>query len=323
MKHLNNARLLVGVFFLALLSACSTPQTSLLLKNRPPDLPSRIELTQVPYFPQDDNQCGPASLAMALNTAGVSIHPDQLKDELYIPDRKGSLQVEMLAAARRQGMLAYQLEPRLHNVLVEVAAGNPVIVLENLSLDWFPMWHYAIVIGYNLDTQEIILRSGGEKRDVMALSTFEHTWSRSQYWAMLALPPAHIPQTASPEKFIQSLQDLSHSSPKTILQSSYEAALMRWPDNLAVQIAAGNDAYGRNDLVNAQRIFLNATASHPDSAAAFNNLAQTLSDQGQYDEALRIIHKAVEIGGSLKSIFLATQAEIERKKHAAEAAVVK
>ncbi len=323
MKHLNNARLLVGVFYLAILSACSTPQTSLLLQQRPSTLPPHLELTEVAYFPQEENQCGPASLAMVLATAGLPIQPEQLKDELYIPDRKGSLQVEMLAAARRQGMLAYQLEPHLEYVLNEVAAGNPVIVLENLSLQWFPMWHYAVVIGYDLDKQEIILRSGAERRDVMTLSTFEHTWSRSQYWAMLALPLSRIPQTATPGNYIQSLQALGHSRPQASLQPAFEAALQRWPDDLAVQIAAGNEAYNRNDFANAQRIFRIATSSHPDSAAAFNNLAQTLSDMGQYEEALRIIHQAVQIGGPLKSIIVATQAEIERKKRAAEAADVK
>ncbi|HUW76512.1 MAG TPA: C39 family peptidase, partial [Gallionella sp.] len=106
-----NARSLVGVFLLCL-SACATPpQTRLMLGSPPPTLPRHTELTKVPYFAQDAYQCGPASLAMTLNAAGVAVTPETLKPELYLPDRHGSLQVEMLAAARRNGTIAYQLAP--------------------------------------------------------------------------------------------------------------------------------------------------------------------------------------------------------------------
>lgn len=295
----------------------------MLLKSRPAMLPARVELDRVKYFPQDAYQCGPATLAMVLGSAGQDIQPEQLKDELYIPAKQGSLQVEMLATARTHGMLAYQLEPSLQDVLDELTAGNPVIVLQNLSLPWFPMWHYAVAIGYDLDSKDIFLRSGSDERLALPLTTFEHTWARSHYWAMVALPPEQIPHTAQPEKYIQSLQALGHSSKQTSLQPAYQAALRRWPDKLAVMIAAGNSAYNNGELLTARQIFLKASVAHPDSPAAFNNLAQTLSDLGQYDDALQAVHKALQLGGPLRPVILGTQSEIERKKRAAEAPAVK
>jgi len=309
-----NARWIAGVFILLLLSACSTPQMLALRSAPPAQLKPHIELSEVAYFPQDEYQCGPASLAMIFQRAGLNIEPGQLKDSLYIPDKQGSLQVEMLAATRRHGLLAYQLQPSLQDVLSEISSGNPVVVLQNLGLSWYPLWHYAVVIGYDLENEEIILRSGSNQRLVLPMNTFENTWARSQYWAMVALPPATIPHTAIAENFIQSITALEHSSPRTDTGPAYESAMQRWPDNLLSKIAAGNHAYSRGNLSKAEQIFLQATQAHPSSAAAFNNLAQTLSEQGKYDAALVAIHRALEIGGPLESTMRKTLAEIENKK---------
>ena len=153
--HSLKARLLAGFVFLsALLSGCSiiAPQTYALKEQRPSDLPPRAELTQVPFFPQEDYFCGPAALAMVLNTAGVKVSPEELVEQVYLPGRKGSLQVEMLVAARRHGLIAYELAPQVTDTLREIAAGTPAIVLENYGFSWYPVWHYSVVVGYDLDT---------------------------------------------------------------------------------------------------------------------------------------------------------------------------
>ena len=53
-----------------------------------------------------------AAFAYTLAASGVKMTPDELVPQVYLPARKGSLQVEMLAAARRHGLVAYQLAPR-------------------------------------------------------------------------------------------------------------------------------------------------------------------------------------------------------------------
>ena len=111
------------------------PQTYVLkeaLKEKSVDLPPRTELAAVPFFPQIDYYCGPSSLAMMLQAAGVDVKPEALVDQVFLPGRKGSLQVEMLAAARRHGLIAYEVEPRVTDLLRELAAGTPAIVLETM-----------------------------------------------------------------------------------------------------------------------------------------------------------------------------------------------
>lgn len=318
MLFIPGARQLAGVFFMLLLSACSTPQTAALRSAVPASLPARAELGQVVFYPQEEHQCGPASLAMVLQYGGVQAEPGQLREYLYLPVKQGSLQVEMLATTRRFGLVAYLLQPELQDLLTEIAAGNPVVVLQNLGLSWYPVWHYAVVVGYDLTTEDIILRSGTDQRQVLPFTTFEHTWARSKYWAMVALPVARIPQTARPDSFIQSVNALEHSSVATEVGPAYAAAMRRWPDSLLAKIAAGNYAYKQGDLNLAEQIFRNATQAHPDSAAAFNNLAQTLSDLGRHDAALLAVQHALEIGGPLEPVVRQTLAEIEQKKRAAQ-----
>jgi predicted Zn-dependent protease len=312
MIRYHNARLAAGVFFLALLAACATPQTTALRSALPAGVPPHAELDQVVFFPQEEHQCGPASLAMALQHAGRNIEPEQLEPFLYLPEKQGSLQAEMLAAARRHGALAYMLEPELRDVLAELAAGNPVVVLQNLGLGWYPVWHYAVAVGYDMRSKEMILRSGTERRQVMPFATFENTWARSAHWAMVVLPPERIPETASAERYTRSLAALEHTSPASRLEPAYSAAMLRWPGSLVTMIAAGNFAYKSGRLDQAHEIFLRATREHPDSVAAFNNLAQTLSDSGKYEAALLAARHAVAMGGALNAQARSTLAEIER-----------
>jgi len=309
----HNARLTAGVFFLVLLAACTTLQTTAQRSALPFGIPPHVELDQVVFFPQEEHQCGPASLAMALQHAGQNIEPEQLKPFLYLPEKQGSLQAEMLATARRYGALAYVLKPELQDVLAELAAGNPVVVVQNLGLSWYPVWHYAVVIGYDIHSKEMILRSGTERRQNMPFTTFENTWARSAHWAMVVLPPERIPATASAEGYIQSLIALEHTSPASSLWPAYNAAMLRWPDSLVTIIAAGNFAYRSGQLDQAYEIFLRATQEHPDSVAAFNNLAQTLSDLGKYEAALLAARHAVAMGGALNAQASSTLAEIEQR----------
>ncbi|MDH5737835.1 MAG: PA2778 family cysteine peptidase, partial [Gammaproteobacteria bacterium] len=152
------ACLMAGLNFL---SGCSnTPLTDQLLKQPPADLSVRRDLQSVPFFPQDAYQCGPAALATLLRHRDIQTEPDKLTDRVYLPARRGSLQVEMIATARSFGLLTYPLKPDLYQVLKEVDAGNPVLVFQNLSLPFWPQWHYAVVAGYDLPQRELILRSG-------------------------------------------------------------------------------------------------------------------------------------------------------------------
>ena len=283
---------------LRLLTGCITlPQTEALRQDAGADLPARAELQTVPFFAQEEYQCGPAALAMALNAAGVAASPDSLTEQVYIPARKGSLQVEMLASARRHGLVAYELAPELKDVLAEVAAGNAVIVLQNLGLWAFhPYWHYAVVIGYDLEKQQILLHSGTTAHRAMPIGLFEFLWIDGRRWAMVALAPARLPATAREQSYASAVVALEQSGRIAEAHRAYEALLQRWPADLIGLMGLGNSAYALGRMAEAEMAFRKATAAHPLAAAAFNNLAQTLADEGKLDAALDAARKAVSLG---------------------------
>jgi len=285
---------------LCLLSGCvSLPQSDALRREGAAGLPLRVELDTVPFFAQEEYQCGPAALAMALNAAGVAVTPDSLTDEVYIPGRKGSLQVEMVASARRHGLLAYVLAPELKDVLAEVAAGNPVVVLQNLGLWAFhPYWHYAVVIGYDLEKHQIVLHSGSKAQRVMSLGLFEFLWIDGGRWAMVALTPGRLPASANEARYAAAASDLEQSGRNAEAHRAYAALVERWPAHLIGWMGLGNTAYALGRKVEAEAAFRRATRLHPLAAAAFNNLAQTLADQGKLDAALDAARTAVSLGGT-------------------------
>ena len=294
-----------GILLLGL-AGCATPQLQALLSSGHADLPQKAELQSVPFYPQEEYQCGPAALAMVLEAGGKAIDPAALRAQVYIPDRQGSLQVEMLAATRRNGFVAVELNPKLSDLFAEIAAGNPVVVLQNLALDWVPAWHYAVAVGYDLQDEKIVLRSGKEQRLEMTMSTFERTWQRGGYWAMLALPPGRFPATVRPAEYMSAVTKLEKAGPPEPARAAYQAALERWPDQFTALMGSGNTAYRAGDLEGAERAFRRATVVYPKSAAAHNNLAQTLSDLDRYDEALAEARLAVGLGGPLEDTSIRT-----------------
>jgi hypothetical protein len=321
--HSLRARLLAGFLFLSTgLAGCSfiAPQTYALKEQRPQGLPARVELTEVPFFPQDDYYCGPSALAMALNAAGVKVTPEELVDQVYLPGRKGSLQVEMIAAARRHGLIAYEIAPKIEDLLRELAAGSPAIVLENYGpFNWFPLWHYSVVVGYDMDRLEVIRRSGKRPRLPTPLPVFEKIWKEEDYWALVVVPPDRVPATATEARYASAVVALEKSGNLKNAFTAYNALLKRWPDSLIGQMGRGNTAYALHDLDTAENAFRQATLGHADSAAAFNNLASVLTERGKLSDALTAAEKAVDIGGPMLEATQATLQDIRQKIVAARA----
>ncbi len=289
------------------MTGCAAPQTSALRSSHAQVAPP-AELTATPFFAQERYQCGPAALAMALGAAGFDVQPDALVPQVYLPQREGSLQVEMLAAARRNGAFGVTIAPRMDALLAEVAAGNPVVILQNLSLPIFPRWHYAVVIGYDLARGDIILRSGTTQRLVMSMSTFEHTWARSKYWGMVALAPGRLPVTTDEATVLDALVAFEKTGKA---RKTYEAAAQRWSGNAALLIGLGNTAYQAGDRAGAADAFRRATERDPKNAAALNNLAVVLTELGRLPEARKAAEQAIALGGPWREQAQATLKTIE------------
>jgi hypothetical protein len=291
------ARLAAGSLFgilVAFLAGCAqlVPQTLGLRTEWPEGVPRQVELTRVPFYPQEDYQCGPAALATVLSFSGVPVTPQPLVEQVFLPARQGSLQIEMLAAPRHYGRISYPLAPRYADLLREVAAGNPVVVLQDVGI--YTAWHYAVVNGFDYSTGTVLLRSGTVQRQEMPFTYFERTWMKSGYWAMVVTPPYRIPATATEQGWIDAVVAMVRTEPADAVAAvqAYNAALQRWPDSLPAAIGLANAYHAKGRLADAAGVLRKARQQHPQSIVVMNNLAQTLSDLGRNAEALSLIELA-------------------------------
>lgn len=265
------------IFTVSLLAGCaSTPKWPTPAPTGEPSLPERVVLPNVPFYPQQRYQCGPASLAMMLNSQGLETRPEILKELVYIPGREGTLQVEMVAGARAHGMLVYPLDGTLESLLREVAAGNPVLVMQNLRFGWWPQWHFAVVIGYDARERDLILHTDTRKRQPVDLEVFSNTWGRANHWAVTILPPDRVPATATALPFLRAAHDLETTGRTIAAGIAYRTAEATWPNQPAAPMARGNLAWQLGQREEAIGHFLRTARQFPEFPEGWNNLAYAL-----------------------------------------------
>ena len=271
----------------------------------------------MPFFPQTPYHCGPAALATVLVHVGLPATPEELGDAVFLPTREGALQTEMLAAARRFGAVAVPLTPQLATLLTEVAAGNPVIVLQNLSLAFAPRWHYAVVVGYDLVAREVVMRSGITEREQMGFVLFERTWARGGHWAFTSLPPGRLPVTAGEADAVQASIGFERVAPPAQALRAYDSVLARWPSNEFAGLGQGNTRFASGDLPGAAAAFERVAQQHG-SAAAWHNLAATRARMGQRGLALVASQRAVARARAAEPAWLEVAETLERQLQAVQ-----
>ncbi|MGB3622694.1 hypothetical protein FT643_20390 [Ketobacter sp. MCCC 1A13808] len=236
---------------------------------------NHAEIAATPFLLQDDYQCGPASLAMVMNYYGADITPQRLAPTVFTPDANGSFPAEMDAAIRRQGFISYPVNTP-EDLMLEVAAGHPVVTLQNLGVSWYKKWHFAVVVGFDLDTRSFILRSGEHPRLITGMRLFNTTWLRSQRWGRVILPAHQIPATATPLAFLKAASDLEATGPEGAAYPAYAAAVKRWPERPMTQFAMGNYLLQKDKPRDAKTRFLALLKLDPEFAEGWNNFAYTL-----------------------------------------------
>jgi len=295
---------------LLLAVGCASPRLD---PARTAALPQRVALESTPFHPQEVNHCGPAALASVLGAAGITATPDGLAPAVYLPAREGSLPLDMLGGSRRAGAMALRTAPDLEGLMEQVAAGMPVVVLQNLSLQWVPMWHYAVVIGFDRPRGTITLRSGREPRQVLSLRTFEHTWARSGHWAMIAFRPGQLPVGVPREPYTESAVALERLGRLAEARAAYEAGLTPWPGDPTLAVGLANVAHAQGDRGGAETALRQALQYHPRSDALLNNLAHLVAEDGRLEEALGLAESAVTLAGPHQATARETRDEIRRR----------
>lgn len=301
-----------GVLLALLLQGCATHSTQALQSHWPPELPERAEVQGTPFIEQGEQECGPASLAMVMRHAGVAADVATLKPQVYLPGRQGSLQLELPAAARRAGLAAYKLPPRIDALLLELSRGHPVLIFQNLGLSWLPVWHYAVLTGYDRERQQLRLHSGPKADDTLSMDTFERTWARGDRWAMVVLDASQLPASVEAKEIAAALSRLERLHPAQA-RRGYAAALQRWPAHAVLLSGAGSTAHAAGDMQAAEQAFERLVREHPTLADGWHNLAQTRLDLGRLALARDAARQATQRGGPRQELYESLLARIEQQ----------
>jgi ABC-type bacteriocin/lantibiotic exporter with double-glycine peptidase domain len=146
-------------------------------------------LIDVPFIPQEEYQCGPASLAMVLRYHGAEVGQEEITRALYLPSVRGTLNLDLEFYARRRGFEARAFAGTLEAVKEEVRRGHPLIVFQELGLPFSPQPHFAVLVGYDDRAQAVVLHSGTTPYRVVSYADFERSWARRKAWTLLITPP--------------------------------------------------------------------------------------------------------------------------------------
>ncbi len=279
------------------------------LLQRPAGLPEQARVAGVPFYPDDTNACGPASLAEVLRFSGVDTDVDRLKPQLITPALDGTLQYDMLGATRRAGRVAYVIRPTLGELFANVAAGRPVVVLQRLGIPG-NIWHFAVVVAYDLRHDSVTLRSSTARALVLSIGQFDATWAGGGRWGFVALRPGDFPAEVVPLRYLQAVAPMEGVAPEAARQA-YRDALARWPDSWVAMMGLGNLAYARKDYAQAAARFAQAARAHPHDGDPLNNLAQALLAADDLHGALGAVEQAQAIGKPNPRVYARTREQIE------------
>lgn len=289
------AGLKIGLLLtLLLLVACQSPPQSRQLLAEPPAISRQALLSTVPFYPQQDYFCGPTTLSEVAAYYGVEHSADSIASLTFTPGLQGSLQIEMAAASRQLGFVAYEQRGSLSQLLQLIDEKIPVIVLQNNGLSWLPQWHYAVVIGYDLDRREIILHSGLSAEYRLPLATFERTWQRANYWLLAMLPPEHTSTLLDPFLYTRACQDLLQTRQTEAGVTALISATEQWPDYWLPYFLLGNHFLALAPA-EAATWFAKGLPLARQQPAYLNNYALVLSDLGCKAQALELIKAARQL----------------------------
>jgi peptidase C39-like protein len=274
-----------------------------------------VEIADVPFFPQEKYECGPAALATVLAHAGADVDADSLVGEVYVEGLRGSLQAELLAATRRNGLIPYVLPASPDALFDELEERRPVLILQNLGIERVPVWHYAVAVGFDPADERVILRSGIEERRLEKTSRFLRSWQRGGYWGFVAVEPGELPASATPSLYVRALAGAEPLLAHEAADKAFGRALEAWPDDELVLFATAGHELAAGDAGEAAALYRRLLEQAPRHAAARNNLANALAQRGCRAEALAEARAAladVAAGDALHAAISDTVETLER-----------
>ena len=178
------------LFILFLLTAANLAGCGTIQKLHEPsaDIPNEFVISDIPFYPQSEYQCGPSALATVLSFYGDSISPSGISDEIFSLKLKGTLPLDMELFPRKRGFNTSSYIGSIPDIENNLLKGHPLILfLDTGILNW-KAGHYIVVTGFNKEDGYIIVRWGDEKEKRITYQNLLKKWKKTGYWTLLVTP---------------------------------------------------------------------------------------------------------------------------------------
>lgn len=141
-------------------------------------------LSGVPFLPQQEDTCGPSSLAMLLRFHGKDVAVREILEETRTAGLRGTLVTDLATAARRRGVEAQVADLDLSGLRRRILAGEPVILLVDLGTWVWSRPHYLVAFG--VTAEGVVAHSGRSEAAVIPYETLERRWAKMGHLAIVA-----------------------------------------------------------------------------------------------------------------------------------------
>ena len=144
-------------------------------------------IAQMPFFPQDDYQCGPSSLAAVLTYRGTATTPNVIAAEIFSGSARGTLDLDMVFYAEGKGLKVNRYAGTPEDIRQNIDNGNPLIVLTDYGFWVYEKGHYMVIVGYN--DAGFVVNSGKDHELFFPEAEFLKIWKKANFLTLLIEHP--------------------------------------------------------------------------------------------------------------------------------------
>jgi Peptidase_C39 like family/Tetratricopeptide repeat len=314
---------------LACMTCACSPRSMVKTTDRGASLVSVSHIENVPFFPDNTDQCGPASLASVLTYWGKITTPADLKKEVYVPKLKGTLPMDMRPLLKSRGLNAHVQNGDFELVKEEIQNDRPVIAYLDFGTKKKPIGHFVVITGFDDHRRGLIIHSSLARDKFASYRRFRRGWSDTKYWMLTVSPldetssqpekvsnatPIYLPGLTADDLYLLGSAYENEGHVKQAAEN-YQTAIERDGKHIPSLLALGNQAFDRKEYKQAKKYYHRVIKIDPHHGGANNNLAMVyLKEERHLDRAEKHAKLAAQSEGyamyandTLQQIYLVTE----------------
>lgn len=231
--------------------------------------PASIKL-DVPFVPSKTQDCGSTGLAMMQAFYGETPDAEGLYARLALPAKAGILRQDIQIEAQHLGFLDEVIVPSEANLVTALADDKPVLVLQKLPSFSEQGWHYALVVGIDVEAKKVWLHTGESSFEEVPLRLFLRTLEAKK-WG-LVLHHESLPSSADEATFTRSVVRMIQRDRLGRAHHWLTQAKAQWSSNPRWDWLMGNIAMKQKRYDLAKAAYQSSLRLDSDYALAWANL---------------------------------------------------